>query len=123
MTAIIQHSLSSGTANPTKAPYTPQIAVSVATQSPNGQRCDLVTRLAAAFLARYPSSTNSDCWDYVVHMGRSLAPFQRTTEKFVIFQPRSGAMPKTLTRHQFAKRMHFIRRRVQSETKLDRSET
>ena len=86
-------------------------------------RCDVVSQTAITFLGKYPESSNSDCWDHVTHMGRSHPLFQRTAEKFVIFQPRFGATPKTLTRHQFAKRMHFIRRRVRSDAKLDGSQT
>lgn len=73
------------------------------------QRCDIVSILAIRFLQKYPASTNADCWDHVVYVGRSHPQFIRSHERGVTFRPRTCNPPKTLTRHQFAKRMFFIR--------------
>jgi len=73
------------------------------------QRRDIVSSVAIRFLQKYPESSNSDCWDHVVYVGRSHALFIRSHEKRVTFRLRPCSPPKTLTRHQFAKRMFFIR--------------
>ncbi len=94
------------------------LAQQLAVEADPIQRCDIVSRLAIGFLKQYPASTNSDCWDHVVYVGRSHALFIRSHEKRVTFRPRPCSPPKTVTRHQFAKRMFFIRR-----ARLDKSVT
>lgn len=82
------------------------------------QRRDIVSILAIRFLQKYPASTNSDCWDHVVYLGRSHPLFINATQKRVTFHPRPSSFAKTLNRHQFSKRMFFIRR-----ARLDKNET